>query len=213
MKKLSLDHAEHARLLAPALLSALLVAAWGLSAAMPHETNAAPQREHLTPEEIEMVRDNQELDKRIGVFIKAAERRFLAVTEPSSATGAATTTVAARPLVAKDAVKWGEVKGTRTQLLSDYARILDEAITNIDDTAVRSPTSPLLKKSLNKLAEASRRFLPPLAALRDAAQDETEREALERAIERTQEIIEAAQKHPSSEQEEKQKDGKKKGGV
>ena len=213
MKNPSHGRAAHTRLLAPALISALLVAAWGLSAAMPPETSAAPQREHLTPEEIEMVRDNQELDKRVGVFIKAAERRFLAITEPSSAADAAPTTASARQLVAKDAVKWGEVKGTRTQLLSDYARILDEAITNIDDTAMRSPTSPLLKKSLNKLAEASRRFLPPLAALRDAAQDEMEREALERAIERTQEIIEAAQKHPSDEQEEKRKDGKKKDGA
>ena len=186
--------------------SALQLALLVLLCLPPHVTAAmtplgpvppALQREHLTPEEIEMVRDNQELDKRIAIFIKAAERRFLAITNPSAP---------------QDAVKWGELKGTRTQLLSDMARILDEAITNIDDTAGRSPSSPLLKKSLNKLAEAAQRFLPSLIALRDSAQDEPERDALEHAIERTQEIIEAAKQHPSDEKEEEPKDGKKKRG-
>lgn len=177
-----------------ALLPTLLVAAANRCAAH------ALQREHLTPEEIEMVRDNQELDKRTGIFIKAAERRFLAITDPPAAARQA----------AKDPEKWGELKGTRTQLLSDFARILDEAITNIDDTANRSPNSSLLKKSLNKLAQASGRFLQPLAAMRDAAQDEAERDALEHAIERTQEIIEAARKHPSDDTEEEKKGEKKK---
>src|ERR687884_156168 len=73
--------------------------------------NVAPaqKREHLTPEEIELVRDNQELDKRTEVFIKAAERRLLAVTSPEEAARQA----------AKEKEKWGEVKGTRVQLLYD----------------------------------------------------------------------------------------------
>ncbi len=147
-----------------------------------------------------MVRDNQELDKRIGVFIKAAERRFLAITDPQQAAARA----------AKEATDWGEIKGTRTQLLSDLARILEEAVTNIDDTAGRSPSSPALKKSLNKLAEASRRFIAPLAAMRDAAQDEAERDALERVLEGAQEIVDAAQRHPDDEQEDAPKGPKKK---
>ncbi len=184
-------------LLMLSLLSPLLVTAATTRALRP------TQREHLTPEEIEMVRDNQELDKRTGVFIKAAERRFLAITDPQAASRQS----------AKDAETWGALKGTRTQLLSDFAGILDEAVTNIDDTADRAPTSPTLKKSLNKLAEASRRFLPPLAALRDASQDEAERDALENVIERAQEIIEAAKNHPSDEKEDEPKGGKKKSGV
>ena len=37
---------------------------------------AFQEREHLTPEEIDMVKDAQALDKRIDIFIKAAERRM-----------------------------------------------------------------------------------------------------------------------------------------
>ncbi|HEV2706503.1 MAG TPA: hypothetical protein VGV59_11300 [Pyrinomonadaceae bacterium] len=173
------------------LLSSLTVA---------HAAAAAPQREHLTPEEIEKVRDNQELDKRIGIFIRAAERRFLAVTDPQQAAARAP----------KEAVEWGELKGTRTQLLGDLSRILDEAITNIDDTAARIPSSPLLKKSLKKLAEAATRFAAPLDALRTTSQDEAEREALEQAIERIEEIVEAAGKHPLDEKEDESKGDKKK---
>ncbi|MCA1556812.1 MAG: hypothetical protein LC747_09005, partial [Acidobacteria bacterium] len=85
------------------------------------------RREHLTPQEVEMVRDTQELDRRSELFIKIAERRLVAITNPAAA---ATTPT----LSAKEIEKWGELpKGTRAQLLSDLARIFDEAIVNVDD--------------------------------------------------------------------------------
>src|SRR3954467_1596405 len=88
-------------------------------------TAAAQKREHLTPEEIELVRDNQELDLRTGVFIKAAERRLLAVTNPAESAKNA-------PL---EKEKWGEVLGSRVQLIYDISKILDEAVVNVDDAA------------------------------------------------------------------------------
>lgn len=148
----------------------------------------AQKREHLTPEEIELVRDTQELDRRTAVFIKAAERRLLAATNPD----------AWAKQSAKDVEKWGEVKGTRTQLLSDITKILDEAVVNIDDAAMRDAKSSLLHKSLNKLAEAVNRFTPQLAPMRDGAQSIAEREAVEEAIEKAQEIAEAAGRHKSN---------------
>ena len=148
------------------------------------------QREHLTPQEIELVRDTQELDRRTDVFIKAVERRVLLLTDPP----------AAEKQAQKDAEKWGELpKSTRTQLFSDIARILDEAVTNIDDAAVRSPKSSLLPKSLRKLADACARFLPQLTPMRDRAQDELERDRLEQAIENAQEVVGAANKLPPPE--------------
>ena len=157
---------------------------------------AAPQREHLTPEEVEIIRDTQELDKRTGVFIKAVERRLLALSDPS-----------AKQL--KDELeKWGEVKGTRTQILSDVARILDEAVVNIDDAHTHNQKSPLLRKALYKLSEASNRFIPQLLPLRAAAQSEPEREVLEQAIEQAQQIVEAAKTHAINEDDGKDK-GKK----
>jgi hypothetical protein len=145
-------------------------------------TAAAQKREHLTPEEIELVRDNQELDARTNVFIKAAERRLLAVTNPAESAKNAP----------KEKEKWGEVQGTRAQLFYDISKILDEAVVNVDDVAEHNPESPLLRKSLYMLSEATARMLPELTRLREAAQSEAEADQLDRALETAREITDAA---------------------
>jgi hypothetical protein len=145
-------------------------------------TVAAQKREHLTPEEIELVRDNQELDARTKVFVAAAERRLLAVTNPAESAKNAP----------KEKEKWGEVKGTRVQLFYDISKILDEAVVNVDDVAEHNPQSPLLRKSLYLLAEATARMLPELTKLREAAQNEAEADQLERALETASQIADAA---------------------
>ena len=145
-------------------------------------TAHAQKREHLTPEEIELVRDNQELDARTNVFIKAAERRLLAVTNPAESAKNAP----------KEKEKWGEVQGTRTQLFYDISKILDEAVVNVDDVAEHNPESPLLRKSLYMLSEATARMLPELSKLREAAQSEAEADQLDRALETAQDITNAA---------------------
>jgi hypothetical protein len=146
---------------------------------------AAQRREHLTPEEIELVRDNQELDLRTGVFIKAAERRLLAVTNPAESAKNAP----------QEKEKWGEVQGSRVQLIYDISKILDEAVVNVDDVAERNPESPLLRKSLYMLSEATSRMLPELTKLREAAPNEAEADQLDRALETAREITEAAKAH------------------
>ena len=158
----------------------------------------AQRREHLTPQEIEIIRDTQELDKRTAAFVRAAERRLLALADPA----------AAAKRDEKDAAKWGEAKGTRTQLLYDVAKILEEAVVNIDDVSERTPQSPLLKKSLHKLAGAVGGFMPQLTAMREAAGDAREREMVEKVIEQSQEILEAAARHPPDEKGS-EKSGKK----
>jgi hypothetical protein len=145
-------------------------------------TAAAQKREHLTPEEIELVRDNQQLDARTKVFITAAERRLLAVTSPAEAAKNAP----------KEKEKWGEVQGTPTQLFYDISKILDEAVVNVDDVAEHNPESPLLRKSLYMLAEATTRMLPQLTRLREGVQSEAEADQLDRALETAREITDAA---------------------
>ncbi|HEX8282589.1 MAG TPA: hypothetical protein VF588_04505 [Pyrinomonadaceae bacterium] len=166
----------HARAAAPLLFALCLLTA------LPALVPAQRTREHLTPEEIELVRDNQVLDARTGVFIKAAERRLLAVTNPAEAAKTS----------AKDKEKWGEVKGTRAQLFYDISKILDEAVVNVDDVAVHDPDSPLLRKSLFMLAQAAGRILPELARLRESVKEEAEADQLDRALETAKEIAEAA---------------------
>lgn len=151
-------------------------------------TCAATARDHLTPLEVEQVRLAQILDKRIEVFIKVAERRLLLLTDPNAASN---------KQVQKDVEKWGELpKGTRAELFTDISKILDEAITNIDDVAARDANNRLLPKALRKLAAASTRFIAQLTPMREQAKGETEREALEGALENAQSIIEAANRLP-----------------
>lgn len=151
-------------------------------------------REHLTPEEVELVRDNQELDKRMGIFVKAIERRLAAISNPQL--------VEAKP---KDAEKWGVLpQSTRAQFLADISGILSEATTNVEDASLHNEKSPLIPKAVRILAAACNRFLPQLTPLREAATTDAERESIEKAIENAQEIIEATGKlAPETKPEEK----------
>jgi hypothetical protein len=160
-----------------------------------HPPAQAAQRDHLTPAEADLVRDAQELDKRTDVFIKAAERRLLLLTDPQAAP--ARQAAQAKDKKDKDKDLWGDLPtGTRAQLYGDLAGIFDEAITNIDDVAARNPKSSLLSKSLHKLATTATRFQTELLAMRaKAAADE--REPLTNALGELQEIIDAAQKLPA----------------
>jgi hypothetical protein len=162
----------------------------------------AQRRDHLTEQEAELVRDNQELDKRIEVFIKAADRRFAIIN------GLPQTTP---KKVKKDDPDWGEPpKGTHAELLSDIADILDEATTNIDDVVRKDAKSSLLHKSLQKLATAANGYMNQLAILKDKTQNEDELAAIERAFDNAKEIAEAGGKLPANEPEPPAPDKKKK---
>lgn len=181
------------------LLFALAVV---ISLLQPARSNAAPgqRREHLTEQEVEMVRDTQELDRRSDLFIKIAERRLLLILRGSSAPAPST----------KELEKWGAVPaGTRSALLNDLARIFDEAINNVDDVATRTPDSDLVPKAVRLLAGNATRFLPQLTALRPSATADGEREALEQAIDNLQQIIEAAKRLPDDEPTGKKGEKKK----
>jgi hypothetical protein len=180
----------------PSLGALLLFAFVFASLQTPAFSNTAPvqRREHLTEQEVEMVRDTQELDRRADLFIKIAERRLLVILRGSAAP--------APP--AKDLEKWGEVpKGTRAALFNDLARIFDEAINNVDDVATRKPDSDLIPKAVRKLAGGAARFLPQLTDLRPSANADGEREALEQAIDNLQQIIEAEKRLPEEAIEKK----------
>ncbi len=172
----------------PSGLACLLLCAFIGSTLMTAAGTPAPRRDPLTEKEADLVREAQALDERTKVFAKAVERRLLALAGQSAATS---------KQAQKDAEKWGELpQGTRAELLYDIAGILDEAVTNIEDVGSHNAKSSLIPKSLRILAEASNHFLPQLTAMREQAQEEREKDALERAIEGAQEIIAAASKLP-----------------
>ncbi len=153
------------------------------------------QRDHLTPAEVEMVRNMQTLDKRTDVFIKAAERRLLLLTDPQAAQAKQAQMNQAKQSQ-KDKELWGDLpQGTHADLYADLARIFDEAITNIDDVAARDENSPLLPKSLRKLGAAAERFLAQLQPMRAGATN-AEQTSLDNTLGELQEIIAAAKKLP-----------------
>jgi hypothetical protein len=152
------------------------------------QASTLQQRDHLTPQEVDLVKEAQVLDKRIDVFIKAAERRLLVIS------GA---TVPDTKQSKKDSERWGELpKGSRAELISDIARILDEAITNIDDVSARDERNPLISKSLRKLAQAVNTIMGQLKPLSVDAKSDVEIASFEMLNENAQSILEATNKLP-----------------
>src|ERR1700752_1148711 len=154
-------------------------------------TAVAQQRDHLTPQEVDLVKEAQVLDKRIDVFIKAADRRLFVIKG-----GTAATAPNAKQLK-KDAEKWGELPtGSRAELVSDIARILDEAITNIDDVSLRDERNPLIAKSLRKLATAVNTIMSDLKPMAVEAKAPGEVASFASLDEGAESILEAATKLP-----------------
>lgn len=159
----------------------------------------AQVRDHLTPKEVELVQDAQLLDQRIGVFVRAIERRLLVIngTEASNA-----------KQLKKEEETWGDLpKGTRADLLSDIDRIVDEAITNIDDASSHDQKNPLVGKAVRKLAAEVTLLKEQLSPLREQAKSPEELASIEHVLENGQQIIDATTKLPPPTVEPK---GKKK---
>jgi|SRR5829696_4810725 len=148
----------------------------------------AQSRDHLTQQEVDLVKEAQILDKRIDVFIKAAERRMMVINNSSTANA---------KQLKKDSGRWGELPtGSRAELVSDIARILDEAITNIDDVSTRDERNPLIAKSLRKLAQAVNSIMTQLKPLSTEAKSDAEIASFELLNEDAQSVLEAANRLP-----------------
>jgi hypothetical protein len=151
---------------------------------------AQAQRDHLTPQEVDLVKEAQVLDKRIDVFIKAAERRLMVINNTAASAANA-------KQLKKDSERWGELPtGSRAELVGDIARIFDEAITNIDDVSARDERNPLIAKSLRKLATSVNTILGQLKPLGVDAKNDAEIASFELLNEDAQSILEAANKLP-----------------
>ena len=148
-------------------------------------TAQAQRRDHLTEMEVELVRDAQQIDERMKVFVKAIDRRFLALNNIT----------AQNKSIEKDLDRWDELPtGTRQQLLSDIEKLLDEAVSKIDDVASRDMTSDFFPNAVHILADGAVKFLPQLKSELDKSDDEKEKGAIIGAIDYCNQIIEASGK-------------------
>jgi hypothetical protein len=151
--------------------------------------NGFQAREHFTPQEIDLVKDAQLLDKRIDIFIKAADRRMLVLSGSSDASAA--------KQLKKDSESWGELPtGSRAELIGDIAGIFDEAITNIDDVSAHDEKNPLIAKALRKLAAAATRIVEQLKPAETQAKGEAELNSFDKLSEYAESILQAVNKLP-----------------
>ena len=152
-------------------------------------TNTAlAQRDYLTPQEVDLVKEAQILDKRIDIFIRAAERRVLVLNNSAAANA---------KQLKKESERWGELPtGSRPELISDIARIVDAAIDNIDNVALQDERNPLIGKSLRKLSASVTSIMGQLKPLSDQAKSESEIASFEQLNESAKSIFEAVGKLP-----------------
>ncbi|MDQ3130570.1 MAG: hypothetical protein M3Q99_07400 [Acidobacteriota bacterium] len=154
------------------------------SIALPSSANAQ-KRDYMTDAETELVRDAQEIDRRIDVLVKMIDRRFAIINNE---------TLKAE----KNSEKWGEMpKGTRLELLSDINKLLQKAIDDIDDVAAHNRMDgKLFPNAMKNLAAASNKYLPKLKSVYDQSPDEKEKGLIIGATEFCNQIIEASAKVP-----------------
>ena len=176
------------------MLALLLIFPFAASASA---SNLAQHRDHFTELEVEQIKETQILDKRVGVFIKAIERRLRVLT--------GTTTDTAKQQK-KDAELYGELPtGSRADLIGDIAKILDEAITNIDDVSSRDEKNPLIPTALRLLATEATRVVEQLRPLQSQASGDAEIASIEQVTENAESILAAANKLPPPVAKEKKK--------
>lgn len=160
-------------------------------------TATAQQRDYFTDAEIELIRDNQQIDHRMTVLVKTIDRRFAVMKIEVGGTKA-------------EGKEWGALPtGTRTELFSDIKNILQKAIDDIDNLATRPDSmvltpderekkpkgfSELFPKAVRILAAGATRYKPALKQALDAAKDEREKGLLESSIEMCDEIIASVSK-------------------
>lgn len=151
----------------------------------------AQGRDYFTEEEIEIVRNNQDIDLRIDVLMKMIDRRFDAIGID----------VGGWKAKEKDLVKWGELRRTsRLEALSEIRQILNKAMDDIDSIVERDgdalgqnrTTGKLFPKAVKTLDAAARRYLPSLKTAAGGTRDERELGLIQTSIELCEQIIEAA---------------------
>ena len=154
---------------------------------------ASAQRDYFTPEEVEMIRDAQQIDMRTDLLIKIIDRRFAAAGIDPGVT----------KVPGKDDEKWGKLTGSRGDMLFDIKRQLQKAIDDIDNVAshpdalVFDPADPdkkpksfssLFPKAVRKLAAASERWKPVLNTALAATTDHKERGSILDSVEMCEDI-------------------------
>ncbi len=173
----------------------------------------AQSRDFLTAEEIEIIRDAQQIDDRMDVLVKAIDRRFSALNA-----------IVSVPVIGKerkDDREWGKAPtGTRAELLYDIKAIMQKAVDDIDNLAERPESmvvdpdekpnkknsrtfEALFPKAVRSLAAATTRYQPVLKAELDKSTDNREKGLIQATLDLCTDIIASVAKLPGVKKKEK----------
>jgi len=172
---------------------------------------AAQRRDFLTEAEVEIVRDAQDIDTRIDVLLRMADRRFnvLGIDVKGWKDAAKTSEV------------WGELpKGSRTDLFNDIKRVVQKAVDDIDNLSSNPDAAPIREKgdkraqkdherfpkAVRNLAAGANRYMGPLKAELDRSTNEAEKGLIISTLDLCEQIIEAIKKLPAEVKPEGKKD-------
>ncbi len=164
---------------------------------------AGAKKEYFTEDELDLIRDAQDLGERVPVYIKLAERRlvFLGLMEKSekekekelkaqqkrqkAKTKADDTRATANKVDPDDTSYLGDF--TPAELLHGYMEALDEIMTNIDYAYSRKLD---VRNSVEDLEKFSRETIPVLEKF--MPKSDSERTVMEEAIDKAKESQEQA---------------------
>lgn len=163
---------------------------------------AAQRRDYMTEQEIEIIRDAQDIDTRVEALTRMIDRRFAVLNIEVNGWKDAR----------KESDVWGELpKGTNLQLLSDIKKLLQKAVDDIDNLSAHPDSAPIREKgdkqtkkdparfgnAVRNLGTAAGRYLAPLKTELDKTTDEMEKGPIFDSIDLCDQIIEAVGKLPA----------------
>ncbi|MGQ0543464.1 MAG: hypothetical protein ACT4O9_16735 [Blastocatellia bacterium] len=181
----------HKRSIRLVLVLSMSLVIFGASASY----GSAQRRDYMTDAEIELVRDNQDVDLRITVLVRMIDRRFQVL-------GIEVGGWKPKP---KELENWGEQPtGTRREIFTDIRHLVQKAVDDIDTIAERNEDAlkqnktdgELFPKAVRILAEAAKRYLPQLNAAATKTSDESEKGQILNAAELCEQIIASVVKLP-----------------
>jgi hypothetical protein len=163
----------------------LLVIGVAVMAAALAAPRAAAQRkgEYITDGEMDLVRDLRRIDSRAQVFLRIADRRLIAIADPT-----------AEP---KDSMfrKFGPLPtGSQNDLLDDYRRAVEELMVKFDDEFERTGMTDDLRKALELTVAEVERQVTVLAAVRPKLTQPDADHFADRALGAARELHDGAKK-------------------
>lgn len=134
-----------------------------LAACVIGTAGSLPAKEFLTPKEIQQIQDNQEVDKRIKIYMEAAALRLKTAEERLSGKESAP----------GDPLEFFSVE----EMLDGYYRILRSVMFNMDD-ALQNPATDQekFKKALKTLKGGTEDALKELELLKELAEEQRREE-------------------------------------